>query len=329
MVGGTGGAPQPTDNVMLQVIDDNGLNVFGEKDGSPGDILWQKEAGPTEYAFNNTYNKITIDQEIQINSGGVYLTTLQGGRNQRFATRTSTEPSRRSLEYRGGSFSPFRFGQSQDFVIGMDIAKGDVELVTELELTEIISPKPSDVITMDTTVTIKMTNVGPQPITGNIDVYFRANQNDEINEVIEGVDIPVGGELLYTFNTRVKRPNAPKTQYESFCVRMLLQNDFDLTNNKVCYQTTVGVEEKNPINNLIIFPNPTTGDSKIMVGTEIDDNYVMTLSDITGKVHWTKEVSLITGMHKIEIPSETIPNGIYFVRVSSEQGIKTEKLVKQ
>ncbi|MFT6851128.1 MAG: hypothetical protein ACJATA_001946 [Sphingobacteriales bacterium] len=328
MVGGTGGAPQPTDNVMLQVIDDNGLNVFGEKDGSPGDVIWQKEAIPTEYAFG-TYNQIEVDQEIQINSGGVYLTTLQGGRNQRFATRTSTEPSRRSLEFRGGSFSPFRFGQTQDFVIGMDVTKGDEDQVTELELTEIISPLPSDVITEDATVTIKMTNVGPQAVTGPIDVYFMANANDEINELIENVDIPIGGELEYTFTIKAKRPNAPKTQYESFCVRMLLPNDFDLTNNKKCYQTSVGIKENNTINNLIVFPNPTKGDSKIIVGSEIEDDLIIHVADLTGKIHWATSVSIKSGMHKIEIPTDKLSKGIYFVKVMSENGIRTQRLIKQ
>jgi len=90
--------------------------------------------------------------------------------------------------------------------------------------------------------------------------------------------------------------------------------------DSVSCQVNLGIiENKKEIENLEIYPNPATG--------------IFTIHSEGNKIKEIK-VTNILGQEIITTTSQTInlinqPNGIYFVRVQTEKGITTRKLVKQ
>jgi len=85
----------------------------------------------------------------------------------------------------------------------------------------------------------------------------------------------------------------------------------------------VGVKEHALENVLLLYPNPTTGELKIK-NWELKINNVE-IFDLTGKILFTVHDSLFTN----SIDISHLPAGVYFVRLNTETGFLTKKLIKE
>ena len=134
--------------------------------------------------------------------------------------------------------------------------------------------------------------------------------------------------MVYTFKRKALRPNAPKTQFESFCSRFLLPNDFDVTNNNKCYTTATSAQaETKSLNNLILYPNPSKGEVTAIVGALENTNGTLTISDVTGKILKKEAIGITSGFEKINVPTEGIKAGVYFVSVETTNSKITRRLI--
>ena len=71
-------------------------------------------------------------------------------------------------------------------------------------------------------------------------------------------------------------------------------------------------------NEIVVFPNPTTG--KLTIKTSLDITYI--LYDFTGKV-------LVEDSNKEEIDITTLPNGVYFLSIRYGDKIFNKRIVKE
>ena len=86
----------------------------------------------------------------------------------------------------------------------------------------------------------------------------------------------------------------------------------------------LGVEINEFANNLIVYPNPTTGNISINLGDI--KNAGISISNITGKVVYT-----LNKINKtiVEISLAEFSKGVYFVKIQNESQQKVIKLIKQ
>jgi PKD repeat protein len=89
------------------------------------------------------------------------------------------------------------------------------------------------------------------------------------------------------------------------------------------------VEEKTSgIANMTLFPNPTDNEVNLLFNTTAQTSLVVTVIDLTGKV--LKQVEngqFLAGNHQISFNTTELASGMYFVRMETENGIKTMRLV--
>jgi len=91
-----------------------------------------------------------------------------------------------------------------------------------------------------------------------------------------------------------------------------------------------GKIEKIPSKNISIYPNPTSGKVTLKIDQETTSNNQISdisISNITGKVIYNKQFSIQT--NKIELDLSDYGKGLYFVKIKTNEGIITKKLILQ
>lgn len=79
-----------------------------------------------------------------------------------------------------------------------------------------------------------------------------------------------------------------------------------------------------PINNVVIFQNPIKSELNIRRNNKLNGDIDVAIYDVQGKIITTR----ILKNDETKINIESLLNGIYFVKVTSENYSKTEKIIK-
>lgn len=92
-------------------------------------------------------------------------------------------------------------------------------------------------------------------------------------------------------------------------------------------QSTESLTEQDNISNLIIYPNPTSEDLTIQGELNVGSKSELKIADLRGKIVYENELKGKTFSKTIDIKEWS--SGVYFLNISSEEGMKTVKLVKK
>jgi hypothetical protein len=75
-----------------------------------------------------------------------------------------------------------------------------------------------------------------------------------------------------------------------------------------------------------VYPNPSKGEFTIMLDLERQTEGSLTIHDMTGrKVHQLGDNRLRSGEYEIDLTH--LSSGVYFIRLESEAGVMTERIV--
>ncbi|MBE0654201.1 MAG: T9SS type A sorting domain-containing protein [Bacteroidales bacterium] len=96
---------------------------------------------------------------------------------------------------------------------------------------------------------------------------------------------------------------------------------------KVRIENPTGIAE-NTLSNLVVFPNPTPGNVKVLFPGDLPDQLIIEVYDSRGSMiqKYTESDIISVGLHSMEIP--LVRPGIYFIRFISERGYFEEKIVR-
>jgi len=113
--------------------------------------------------------------------------------------------------------------------------------------------------------------------------------------------------------------------YEYYVKTYYMEGCISDRSNYVIETITVGVNEVNALERIEIYPNPTTGELKIQNLTfKVTD---LQIFDVYGRNILTSPMPLLS--HEISLNISHLQPGIYFVRITTEKGVVTKKVVKQ
>lgn len=104
------------------------------------------------------------------------------------------------------------------------------------------------------------------------------------------------------------------------------------TNNEILRQGYVqpiypsGVQGNPADLDIVVYPNPFTELVKIQIKENVGENILVSLFDFQGRLIRAKEYSNATNL---EISLNTISQGVYFLKVSSDEKRQVVKIVKQ
>ncbi len=158
------------------------------------------------------------------------------------------------------------------------------------------------------------------------------NNGVQVNEYTPGgfwdwkgqsINIPNGiagnNQIFFRFRykTFAGSPNQYGTSNHFYLDRIYLSN----------FTTDVAsLESKN--SGIALAPNPTTGSSVIMIKDVNSSSAQIQVTDVTGKVVYSTQSKLVTGVNRIEIPANAIAvKGMYLVKVVTGSTKHTEKLI--
>jgi Secretion system C-terminal sorting domain len=105
----------------------------------------------------------------------------------------------------------------------------------------------------------------------------------------------------------------------------LKQVDFD---GKIEYSRIVQLE-KTKTGTVKVYPNPVTSSTPLSISIESDDNAEanVTLFDVSGRLVFNQKYEANTTL--INVPTEQIARGIYFVKIQTGTNVYTQKIVKE
>ncbi|MFT6815622.1 MAG: hypothetical protein ACJAZ3_001532 [Sphingobacteriales bacterium] len=323
---------QPTENMRINIYDDNGTDIYGLPNGTRGTLLYTKDVLPT--GQNATYSTTTIDELVQINSGGVYISTMQGGPNAYYHTGSAGGVvSFNTYKVFGReNFLPFQDKESLDLAIGMSIATGDPSIAPDLSVSAIISPLNSNTNIDSVELTFELHNQGAVDITDPFGVSFFVDLREPISEFID-VDIAAGEKIEITLSKKSARPPAPKTTYSRLCAYVFLDNDINPSNDIFC---SVGQFNVNGIENLqnilghIAFPNPVNDFVTFSFSLETPEASTITVFDTQGRLIKSVDFSANYGSHSAKLDMSNVGVGMYYYRLKTASGsFATGKLIKE
>jgi hypothetical protein len=88
-------------------------------------------------------------------------------------------------------------------------------------------------------------------------------------------------------------------------------------------QTCTGINNLGGTSAVRVFPNPTTGEFNIELNTSAENTVIVT--DVTGRVITSK----VTNEQVVNVDLNNLANGIYYVKIQSENNSQVVKVVKQ
>lgn len=322
------GGGAPSDPIKVRIYDNDGTNLFGKKDGSPGTVLYDSVLLPN-VGWVIGDNTIHIEKKLdQINSGGVYIAAFQGGSATSYGVEEDANQHWRGYEVFNEVFSPFRNNFYEDIMLGINIDKGDLSKILDLAIDSIISPQAEDTIKDSTLVKVRLRNKGNVEIKGPFDVFYRADQQATVTEVIPNtLTIPVGQTVDYTFKKQAVAPPAPRNKYLSFCSGINIPNDFDLNNNGLCFGEATGIKSENDITNFRIYPNPNDGKFNLFYGINQSADIQFEIYDLSGKRIYSVNLgNKPMGLYDIALDIPDLQSGLYICKAITGKSFSISKL---
>lgn len=106
----------------------------------------------------------------------------------------------------------------------------------------------------------------------------------------------------------------------------LIRQDLQLWNDLLF---SVSTQEISQIESISINPNPIRSGERVVVSLDLNQSVSMhvQLIDTTGKVISAKQIYATEGRNEFIIDSQSLDNGLYFLKLSSEDGVTTKKVI--
>ena len=74
------------------------------------------------------------------------------------------------------------------------------------------------------------------------------------------------------------------------------------------------------ISSLSAYPNPATNNATITFNSDRNENYLIKVADMTGRIILSERISAVEGYNEKEINLEKVSKGLYMISVRSEAG---------
>ncbi len=78
---------------------------------------------------------------------------------------------------------------------------------------------------------------------------------------------------------------------------------------------------------LSVYPNPATGFCTVSYYADKPTSILISLYEVSGRIVYKEQIRTNTGTNKLPISLKGLSNGIYFLKVTDESGVKQEKLI--
>ena len=101
-------------------------------------------------------------------------------------------------------------------------------------------------------------------------------------------------------------------------------NNFYLDNINISVDDASGLGENGEIvNNLVLYPNPANDELNVSFSTNSQENAIVEILDLTGKVNQSQTVQANEGSNLIMMDTSKLASGMYFMKLNVGSGQQT------
>lgn len=192
----------------------------------------------------------------------------------------------------------------------------------EIEFVRIITPTQNAVLNVSTPVTVLIKNNG-SVAAPSFSASYQVNSGSLVNGSVP--IIAAGDSLIYTFGT----PYVPTGGGNFTLCAFSNFVDINPANDTSCvnFSSTVSVEEQ-LVKSFSLFPNPSNGILQLDFETNGLQSYRISILEMNGKVVQIINLGSTSGSVQRTINIENLADGIYMLRLESEEGQLTRKFFK-
>jgi hypothetical protein len=162
-----------------------------------------------------------------------------------------------------------------------------------------------------------------------INIYFTALDLENTNDKIKIMDYSQNPSVLLATITGNTIP--PPLIYNTSSILMIFTSNNTINKGgwEANYNTTVGIEENEFVNNMNIYPNPANNNLNLSFNINTPQNISIKLSNVTGQNVYSETHSNFNGVFNKNIDVSSLSKGVYFVNVLTEKASITRKIVIQ
>jgi hypothetical protein len=112
-------------------------------------------------------------------------------------------------------------------------------------------------------------------------------------------------------------------------VRAFNNDGFSGLSNEISVRTVLGLEDLLELEGVSAYPNPSEDLFSILIDNRVYGNYELNVHDHTGRVIRTEQFIKSGKMMRKELDMSTLPAGLYFVSVQTENAADILRLIKR
>jgi hypothetical protein len=158
---------------------------------------------------------------------------------------------------------------------------------------------------------------------------FSSFNTETTNDRVQVYDL-VSGNLLGTYSGNL---NPPPTDITAGSGQMLVM----WSTNKMIrgegwqasYTITVSTEESDAVDNLRIFPNPTSGKLTVSFENSASRSVTLDLVSLKGAMVYSATTGPFKGMYEKTLDLSALAKGVYTLKITSEKGVSVSKVIVQ
>jgi hypothetical protein len=186
----------------------------------------------------------------------------------------------------------------------------------DLQVARIVTPVQKDKFGKET-VTVKLLNVGKDPINGFSMAYRVNDSGSPVKESFDNLLLPGSDSVTVSFSTR-----ADLSRYGAYNITAYAYDN----NDDYLLNDTIHIHlENNQLNDsLSIYPNPFSDQFTLYVQSANEDNLNISVINTTGTKFYEIERSVVSGMNTIIISGLKLSPALYFVKI---KGITIDKII--
>ena len=180
----------------------------------------------------------------------------------------------------------------------------------------VVIPDEFDSSLSNVQYTLSMANAGPNTGTSQFFINLVDNTYLDFDKPPFTSKHPVFGKVISGFevveaigDVPVDNNDRPLTDVVMDSVRVISTSSVD------------HLEHIDLTTDLLIYPNPVTSESSIIVNVEREEEVEISLYDLTGRTIRSQQIQLNVGVNQLSFEGleyNTLPHGTYYIRVSNE-----------
>ena len=158
--------------------------------------------------------------------------------------------------------------------------------------------------------------------------YFETEEGKDIVKIYDGESI----KLIASLSGAYTRDDIPVVVVPSGKAMISFTSNYSINAKgfELSYKAstaTVAVEENQAVEALTVFPNPVSSELNLSFFTRNNDNINIEIYNITGQNLFHERLPDFVGGYHQTINTESLSKGIYFLKVTSSNGISVKKII--